>query len=88
LEKGIAAYKERHPGTDDTFSTTWYPFYLNPDAGKSVNKMEAYEAKLGKQRMAAMIPHMEKLGRAEGINFSYGGRTGNTRDSHSMIARL
>ena len=29
---------------------------------------------------------MEAVGRAEGINFKYGGKIGNTRDSHRLIA--
>jgi predicted DsbA family dithiol-disulfide isomerase len=34
LEKAIAAYKEKH-GDGDTFSTTFMPFYLNPDSPKT-----------------------------------------------------
>jgi len=83
LEKGIAAYKEKNPGSDDTFSTTWYPFYLNPDAGKSVDKRAYYVSRFGEERTAAMIDRMADIGRVEGINFTYGGKTGNTRDSHS-----
>jgi hypothetical protein len=41
-------HKESNP--DDTFETRWYPFYLNPDAGKSVDKGEYYEMKFGSQR--------------------------------------
>jgi predicted DsbA family dithiol-disulfide isomerase len=33
-----------------------------------------------------MIPHMEAVGQAEGISFKYGGKIGNTRDSHRLIA--
>lgn len=85
LEKGIAAYKEKHPNTNDTFSTTWFPFYLNPDAGKSIDKQQYIISKFGEARAQAMHRHMEALGRKEGINFKFGGRTGNTRDSHSTI---
>lgn len=34
LDKAIQAYKELHPESDDTFTTTWLPFYLNPGAPK------------------------------------------------------
>lgn len=34
LDKAIAVYKEQHPDSNDTFSTTWMPFYLNPDSPK------------------------------------------------------
>jgi len=33
-----------------------------------------------------MIPHMEAVGAGEGIAFKYGGKIGNTRDSHRLIA--
>jgi predicted DsbA family dithiol-disulfide isomerase len=35
LEKAIKTYKELHPNSNDTFSTTWMPFYLNPGAPKT-----------------------------------------------------
>jgi predicted DsbA family dithiol-disulfide isomerase len=85
LEKGIAAYKEKHPDSNDTFSTSWFPFYLNPDAGKSVNKQQMYESKFGKERTAMMQERLSGIGKAEGINFKYGGNTGNTRDSHRLV---
>jgi predicted DsbA family dithiol-disulfide isomerase len=85
LEKGIALYKERHPDSNDTFSTTWFPFYLNPGAGKSIDKQGMYESKFGKERTAAIHERLSQIGGAEGINFKYGGRTGNTRDSHRLV---
>jgi predicted DsbA family dithiol-disulfide isomerase len=85
LEKGIAAYKEKHPGTNDTFATNWFPFYLDPTAPKSINKQERYESKFGKERTAMMQVRLSEIGHAEGINFKYGGNTGNTRDSHRLI---
>jgi predicted DsbA family dithiol-disulfide isomerase len=48
LDQAIKVHKESNP--DDTFETRWYPFYLNPDAGKSVDKGEYYEMKFGSQR--------------------------------------
>ncbi|KAH9864506.1 hypothetical protein J1614_010440 [Plenodomus biglobosus] len=85
LEKGIAAYKERHPESNDTFSTNWFPYYLQPDAGKSVDKQAMYESKFGKERTAMMQQRLSEIGREMGINFKYGGKTGNTRDSHRLI---
>jgi predicted DsbA family dithiol-disulfide isomerase len=32
-----------------------------------------------------MQQRLSQIGQAEGINFKYGGRTGNTRDSHRLI---
>ncbi|KAF2031092.1 thioredoxin-like protein [Setomelanomma holmii] len=85
LEKGIVAYKEKHPGSNDTFATNWFPFYLDPSAPKSIDKQERYESKFGKERTTMMQERLSAIGRAEGIHFKYGGRTGNTRDSHRLI---
>jgi predicted DsbA family dithiol-disulfide isomerase len=85
MEKGIAAYKEKHPDSKDTFSTNWFPFYLNPDAPKSVDKQQMYESKFGKERTTMMQERLSQIGKAEGINFKYGGNTGNTRDSHRLV---
>ena len=72
---------------DVTFNVIWRPFQLNAAApkGKGVNKMEMYIEKFGKSRMDAMLPQMKETGLKEGINFSYGGYTGNTFDSHRLI---
>lgn len=69
------------------FDVLWRPFQLNPDApgGRGVNKMDMYLEKFGKASCDAMIPRMTETGRAVGINFSYGGYTGNTFDSHRLI---
>ncbi|KAH3953541.1 hypothetical protein HBH53_029010 [Parastagonospora nodorum] len=85
LEKGIAEYKERHPGSNDTFAINWFPFYLDPTAPKSIDKQERYESKFGKERTTMMQQRLSQIGHAEGINFKYGGKTGNTRDSHRLI---
>ena len=72
---------------DVNFNVLWRPFQLNATApkGKGVNKMEMYIEKFGKSRMDAMLPQMKETGLKEGINFSYGGYTGNTFDSHRLI---
>ena len=73
-----------HP--TDTFTTSWKPFYLNPDSPKvSTDKQALYEAKFGAQRTHVMQAHLARLGKDIGINFKYGGKTGNTRDSHRLI---
>jgi len=86
LEAGIRAYQSKYPSrTSDTFATTWKPFYLNPDAGRSVDKQSVYEKKFGAERTKAMQNMLSKIGNQEGIAFKYGGRTGNTRDSHRLL---
>jgi len=64
----------------------WRPFFLDaslPSPGKS--KLEHYKKKFGEQRTAQMLPHMAEVGRGDGINFSYGGKIGNTMNSHRLI---
>lgn len=48
LDKAIQAHKVNNP--EDEFITTWHPFYLNPDAPKSIDKEEYYHRKFGAQR--------------------------------------
>lgn len=78
---------KQHQATNptDTFETTWYPFYLNPDAPRSIDKQEYYERKFGPQRTQVMQGHLARLGKQVGIDFAFGGKTGNTRDSHRLI---
>ncbi|TKA78887.1 hypothetical protein B0A49_01652 [Cryomyces minteri] len=86
LEKAISSYKSAHSNSQDTFSTTWAPFYLNPDAPKTgIDKRQHYISRFGEQRTKMMNERLGAIGQAEGINFKFGGKTGNTRDSHRLI---
>ncbi|EME42082.1 hypothetical protein DOTSEDRAFT_72998 [Dothistroma septosporum NZE10] len=83
LDLAIKQHKETNPS--DTFTTSWHPFYLNPDAPKDVDKQAYYEKKFGAQRTKVMQGHLARLGKQVGIDFAFGGKTGNTRDSHRLI---
>ncbi|KAI9824933.1 MAG: hypothetical protein M1832_001538 [Thelocarpon impressellum] len=86
LESGIAAYRAARPGSEDTFSISWAPFYLNPDAPKkAIDKRQFYQDKFGPQRAKMIFETLSNIGLAEGIDFKFGGKTGNTRDSHRLI---
>ncbi|TVY19479.1 hypothetical protein LARI1_G003346 [Lachnellula arida] len=86
LEKAISAYKTQHPDSNDTFSTTWLPFYLNPGAPKvGVDKTAYYRNKFGDDRTEMIFERLSQVGKDTGINFKFGGKTGNTRDSHRLI---
>ncbi|RDW94662.1 hypothetical protein BP5796_00425 [Coleophoma crateriformis] len=86
LDKAIQSYKEAHPDSNDTFSTTWLPFYLNPGAPKTgVDKKAYYESKFGEEHTAVVFERLIGVGEATGIKFKFGGKTGNTRDSHRLI---
>eukprot|EP00397_Hematodinium_sp_SG-2012_P046831 GEMP01053039.1.p1 GENE.GEMP01053039.1~~GEMP01053039.1.p1 ORF type:complete len:177 (+),score=56.00 GEMP01053039.1:137-667(+) len=72
---------------DTEFAITWLPFQLDPTKSKQgTDKMESYEKKFGAARMNQMIPQMMVTGRQDGIEFSYGGKIGNTFDSHRLIS--
>ncbi|KAI5248874.1 thioredoxin-like protein [Aureobasidium subglaciale] len=84
LQVAITKHLQSHP--TDTFATTWYPFYLNPDAPKqSRDKQTIYVEKFGAQRVEMMQHRLSEIGAELGINFAYGGKTGNTRDSHRVV---
>ncbi|KAI9670480.1 MAG: hypothetical protein M1817_004347 [Caeruleum heppii] len=86
LEKSIATYKSAHPNSKDTFSTSWMPFYLNPDAPRQgIDKTAYYKKKFGEERTEMIFERLNAAGAADGINFKFGGKTGNTRDSHRLI---
>jgi len=85
LEKAIATYKELHPDSNDTFSTTWMPFYLQPDSPKiGVDKTAYFRSRFG-ARAEPMFARLAQIGKEVGINFKFGGKTGNTRDSHRLV---
>jgi len=86
LERGISLYKAAHPTSNDTFSTTWCPFYLNPHAPKKgIDKREFYKSKFGDEKAEMIFKRLASVGEEVGIDFSFGGKTGNTRDSHRLI---
>ncbi|KAI9706903.1 MAG: hypothetical protein M1820_004682 [Bogoriella megaspora] len=87
LEKAISHYRSLSPSNaTDTFTTTWSPFYLNPDAPRTgIDKQEYYRSKFGAQRTAMIFQRLSAIGAESGINFKYGGKTGNTRDAHRVV---
>ncbi|KAL8668077.1 MAG: hypothetical protein Q9202_000055 [Teloschistes flavicans] len=86
LDRAIALYKSTHPGTTDTFSITWHPFYLNPTLPKGgIDKRQFFDERFGADRTPMMYARMSGIGKSLGIEFKYGGKTGNTRDSHRLI---
>ncbi|KAI9735869.1 MAG: hypothetical protein M1834_001334 [Cirrosporium novae-zelandiae] len=85
LRNAIATYKNSYPAT--TFTITWHPYYLNPAAPKvGTPKRAMYASKFGPDRANMIFQRLEAVGKQEGINFSFGGNTGNTRTSHRLIA--
>jgi predicted DsbA family dithiol-disulfide isomerase len=87
LERAIKLYQSTYPeGKDDTFSIQWQPFYLDPTLPKvSVPVVERMAQRFGRDRLEMMHARMTQMGKAEGINFTFKGWVGNTRDSHRLI---
>lgn len=84
MEQALASVKASHPDTH--FDVRWHPFFLNADSPvEGRNKREAYIAKFGEERVKQMEPYMVQVGRQAGIEFSYGGNTGNTLRSHRLV---
>mmetsp|Transcript_17708 Transcript_17708/g.46075 ORF Transcript_17708/g.46075 Transcript_17708/m.46075 type:complete len:181 (+) Transcript_17708:199-741(+) len=69
------------------FQVNWRPFQLNAAAPKEgVNKLDMYKEKFGEARVQSMMPRMEQVFAEEGLRYSIGGLTGNTLNSHRLIA--
>jgi predicted DsbA family dithiol-disulfide isomerase len=47
--------------------------------------MAYYKSKFGEDRTAVIFERLAGVGKDCGINFKFGGKTGNTRDSHRLI---
>lgn len=83
LESGISLYKSAHPDNNDTFTIT-----IDPNAPTvGVDKRAFYKSRFGESQSAMMFARMEALGKAVGVNFRFGGKTGATRDSPTSAAR-
>lgn len=91
LDQAISLYRSLHPTSDtqqqDTFTITWHPYYLNPSAPTpGIDKRAFYASKFGGPAQAARIfQTLDNAGKSVGIDFRFGGLTGNTRDSHRLI---
>ncbi|KAH8666639.1 hypothetical protein BX600DRAFT_511556 [Xylariales sp. PMI_506] len=82
LSSAIEIYKQRHPGA--TFEITCSPFLLDPTAGRSVDMKASYYIR-GRRIPPSMLTEWNIQGAEVGINFSWQGRTGNSRDSHKLL---
>ncbi|KAK6953059.1 hypothetical protein Daesc_005358 [Daldinia eschscholtzii] len=87
LDRAIDLYRKTYPdGKNDTFTVSWFPFYLDPTSPKKgVPLVERMIQRFGPDKLEAMQRRLELIGREEGINFSFKGKVGNTRDSHRLI---
>ncbi|KAI5206293.1 thioredoxin-like protein [Aureobasidium subglaciale] len=87
LEHSIHLFKTTYPiASHDIFSITWSPYYLNPFAPTpGILASTRIAQKNGAERAEGIKLRLSRVGRAHGINFTFSGKVGNTRDSHRLI---
>ncbi|UKZ83964.1 hypothetical protein TrVFT333_011780 [Trichoderma virens FT-333] len=89
VQRAQQIWQQRYPSSTDTFSVKYAPFQLNPDSprgpGKSIDKQGYYVQRFGTERTAMIQERLRGVGETIGINFRFGGRVGNSRDSHRLI---
>ncbi|KAJ6783023.1 hypothetical protein PWT90_01845 [Aphanocladium album] len=89
LEQAIKLWYTKYPDSKDTFEVEFFPYQLMPEfprgPGKSIDKDTLYKQRFGAAQRQAAVQRLEAVGKPLGINFRWGGNTGNTRDSHRLI---
>ncbi|KAL7934703.1 thioredoxin-like protein [Trichoderma chlorosporum] len=88
LDRAISAFRNTTlKGETDNFTISWHAFYLEPQASfKSEPVREHVARKFGSfSRVDAIHERLAQTGAEEGLNFSFEGRTGHTRDSHRLV---
>lgn len=85
LRLAISQHLATHP--NDTFSISWHPFQLNPNApkGQTSDKRAVYERNYGAEQTELIFERLRTAAKGTGINFSFEGRTGSTLDSHRLL---
>ncbi|AQK64300.1 uncharacterized protein LOC100194152 [Zea mays] len=82
LEKAMEQSRDKFD-----FEVRWHPFFLNPDAPKEgVRKSDFYKAKFGPVQYERVISRMAEIFRGLGLEYDMSGLTGDTMDSHRLIA--
>lgn len=93
LSRAIAAHQKLHP--EDTFALSYKAFYLNPAAQtgtsdgpfpiQSFNRRDYYASKFGPDRGKQIEAMMIQTAASEGLNFSFDGNTGPSRNGHRLV---
>lgn len=89
LQLAQQLWHTQHPDSGDTFTVHYAPFQLNPHWPKgpasSTDKEQYYQEKFGAARTDMIHSRLREVGKLVGIEFRFGGRTGNSRDSHRLV---
>lgn len=68
-----------------TFAFSSLKFLKYSYGVSGVDKIAYYEQRFGSDRTTMIIERLRQTGQEVGIAFKFGGKTGNTRDSHRLI---
>ncbi|KAK8069692.1 DSBA-like thioredoxin domain protein, partial [Apiospora phragmitis] len=82
LNTAIEIYRKQHP--EAAFEVTCSPMVLNPHAARSAHNKQEYYVFQRKYPPSRLV-EWSRLGDRVGIDFSWKGLTGNTRDSHKLL---
>jgi predicted DsbA family dithiol-disulfide isomerase len=86
LDQAIELYKRTYPdGLKDEFKFTYVPFYLDKDAPIPGTLMRERIVARNGDMATGIITRLARTGRGCGIEFSFQGRIGNTRDAHRLV---
>ncbi|KAJ5209463.1 hypothetical protein N7449_003842 [Penicillium cf. viridicatum] len=86
LEQAISLWNKAYRGNSDSFSITWRAYYLVPHAPPGeATTVDYIKQKTGLDDITPVIMQLEQLGKANGIQFKLGGKTGSTREAHRLI---
>lgn len=93
LTRAINQHQKAFP--DDQFKLSYKAFYLNPAAQTgtdsppfpipSIDRREAYASKFGPERAKQLEAMMIQTAAGEGLNFSFDGKTGPSRNGHRLV---
>ncbi|KAM0937530.1 putative DSBA-like thioredoxin domain, Thioredoxin-like superfamily [Dioscorea sansibarensis] len=82
IEKAMDLVKDQFD-----FEVRWHPYFLNPSAPKEgIKKTDHYKLKFGIEKSEAIASRMEKVFHGIGLEYDTSELTGNTMDSHRLIA--
>ncbi|KAK0641150.1 hypothetical protein B0T16DRAFT_515272 [Cercophora newfieldiana] len=83
IDAAIAKHQTLYP--EDEFDLVWRPYLLYPNAKVSAyNKKDSFLLKFGPDA-PTILERVQRVGAPYGVNFTWEGRTGSSRDSHKLI---
>lgn len=90
MDRAIDLYQKTYPGgSQDEFIFTSLPYYLDPTAPeKGIAWPDRVAQKNGADKVNAIRTRLQRVGRANGIEFNFDSKIGKTRDSHRLLQHV